>query len=286
MQRRALLASAALVAGLAALFWRDGWYQFPRSAVAAAPPSSIGLGLKGVAADLSRRAAVLASNAEVARSLEGGGIAVHRQALFVAARDAMVDAPPGSWIALADPAGNVLAWWGEAPSRMPPAPKTGVLAVRWSATQLELSHWRVAGSEPFTGIVCVARLLPVQSPDFGRVLGLGRKATVWEPASPEPSLPVLLADAGGAPLVAARYAGPGLPAGTRARALTLAAILALCLPLLAFRPPWVGAGLALALLAAAAWIDPDGRFLASPYVWICALGPLTLPWGFSLVRDA
>ncbi len=148
----------------------------------------------------------------------------------------MVDAPPGSWIALADPAGNVLAWWGEAPSRMPPAPKTGVLAVRWSATQLELSHWRVAGSEPFTGIVCVARLLPVQSPDFGRALGLGRKATVWEPAAPEPGLPVLLADAGGAPLVAARYAGPGLPAGSRARALTLAAILALCLPLLAFRP--------------------------------------------------
>jgi hypothetical protein len=160
LQRRALLASAALLAGLAALFWLDGWYQFPRSAAAAAPPSSIGLRLSDVAADLTRRAAVLAANAEVARSLGGGGIAVHRQALFVAARDAMVDAPPGSWIALADPAGNVLAWWGEAPSRMPPAPKAGVLAVRWSATELELSHWRVAGSEPFTGIVCVARLLP------------------------------------------------------------------------------------------------------------------------------
>ena len=282
MQRRALF--AALIAGLAALFWLDGWYRFPSAAAAAAPPASIGRALDDVAGDLSRRAAMLAANAEVARSLEGGGIAVHRQALFVAARDAMVDAPPGSWIALADPAGNVLAWWGEAPSRMPPAPKSGVLAVRWSATQLELSHWRIAGSAPFTGIVCVARLLPVQSPDFGRALGLGRKAAVWEPAAPASGQPVLLLDAARVPLVCARLSGPGPPTGTRARALTLAAILILCLPMLAFGPPWVGAGLALALVAAAAWTDPDGRFLASPHAWICALGPLMLPWGLSLLR--
>ena len=83
----------------------------------------------------------------------------------------------------------------------------------------------------------------------------------------------------------ARLSGPGPPTGTRARALTLAAILLLCLPLLAFRPPWIGAGLAIALVSAAAWIHPHGRFLASPHAWICALGPLTLPWGLSLLRE-
>ncbi len=285
MQRRALSA-AALIAGLAALFWLDGWYRLPSlAAPSPVPPSSIGQALRDVTDDLARRAAVLASNAEVARSLEGGGIAVHRQALFVAAREAMAGAAPGSWIALADPAGNVLAWWGEAPSRMPAAPKAGALAARWSATQLALSHWRVAGSEAFSGIVCVARLLPVQSPDFGRALGLGEAASMWEPAAAAAGLQVLLTDASGAPLVGARSAGSGMPAGARARGLALAAILLLALPLAASRPRWIGAGLALAFSAAAAWAHPEGRFLASPDPWILALGPLLLPWGLSLLRS-
>ncbi len=285
MQRRAL--SAVLLAGLAALFWLDGWYRLPRwASPSPAPPSSIGSALRDVADDLARRAAVLASNAEVARSLEGGGIAVHRQALFGATRDAMAGAAPGSWIALADPAGNVLAWWGEAPSRMPAAPKTGVLAARWSATQLELSHWRIAGSGPFTGIVCVARLLPVQSPDFGRALGLEDAAAAWEPAAAASGLEVLLRDAAGAPLVGARSAGSAMPTGARARGLALSVVLLLALPLMASRPAWIGAGLALALSAAAAWADPAGRMLASPYSWILALGPLLLPWGLSLLREA
>lgn len=285
MQRRALSA-AALIAGLAVLFWLDGWYRLPRFAAPShVPPSSIERALRDVADDLARRAAVLASNAEVARSLEGGGIAVHRQTLFVAAREAMAGAAPGSWIALADPAGNVLAWWGEAPSRMPGAPKAGALAARWSATQLELSHWRVAGSGAFSGIVCVARLLPVQSPDFGRALGLGEAASMWEPAAAVDGLQVLLTNAGGAPLVGARSTGSGMPAGARARGLALAAILLLALPLAASRPPWIGAGLALAFSAAAAWAHSEGRLLASPYPWILALGPLLLPWGLSLLRE-
>jgi signal transduction histidine kinase len=285
LQRRALSA-AALIAGLAVLFWLDGWYRLPRFAAPShVPPSSIERALRDVADDLARRAAVLASNAEVARSLEGGGIAVHRQTLFVAAREAMAGAAPGSWIALADPAGNVLAWWGEAPSRMPGAPKAGALAARWSATQLELSHWRVAGSGAFSGIVCVARLLPVQSPDFGRALGLGEAASMWEPAAAVDGLQVLLTNAGGAPLVGARSTGSGMPAGARARGLALAAILLLALPLAASRPPWIGAGLALAFSAAAAWAHSEGRLLASPYPWILALGPLLLPWGLSLLRE-
>ncbi len=284
MQRRALLVSA-LLAGLAAILWLDGWYRFPRlEAASPAPPDSIGRALGEVAGDLSRRAEILATDAEVARSLEGGGIAVHRQALFAATRDAMTDAPPGSWIALADPAGNVLAWWGEAPSRIPAAPTTGALAVRWTATELELSHWRIAGTGPYTGIVCVGRLLPVQSPDFGRALGFAESASTWEPAAAAPGLPLLLADAAGKPLVGARSTGVESPPGSKARGIALALVLLLALPLLASRPPWIGGGLTLAFAAAAAWARPDS-LRASPYPWILALGPLLLPWGLKLLRE-
>ena len=144
----------------------------------------------------------------------------------------MTDAPPGSWIALADPAGNVLAWWGEAPSRIPAAPTTGALAVRWTATELELSHWRIAGTGPYTGIVCVGRASP------GAVAGLRPRARTrpspLRRGSRPPPLPacrVLLADAAGKPLVGARSTGVERPPGSKARGIALALVLLLALPL-------------------------------------------------------
>ena len=118
MTRPALLAASLLLA-LASLLWLDGWYPFPGAAASAAPPPGMSRALSAVADDLGRRAEALATDPEVRRSLEGGGIALQRQRLFSAAGTAMAGAPPGSWIALADPAGNLLAWWGEAPTRMP-----------------------------------------------------------------------------------------------------------------------------------------------------------------------
>jgi len=282
MKRRALLAAASLLA-LVSLAWLDGWQTLPVRAAGDSPPADLLRALGDVSRDLSRRAEALASNAEVARSLEGGGIALQRQALFAAAREAMAGAAPGSWIALADPDGNLLAWWGEAPTRTAAAPRQGALAVRWSATRMELSHWKTAGSVVFSGTICAARSLPVEAPGFAEALGLGREALDWEPVAPAADRPILLADGERAFVAGRRVASAGAQA-LRPRVALLILVVLAALPLLAAGPWWIGVGLALLFLASAAWADPAGHVLASARIWGLALGPLLLAPGLARLR--
>ncbi|HWZ85811.1 MAG TPA: PAS domain-containing protein, partial [Thermoanaerobaculia bacterium] len=282
MQRRAFLAAASVLA-LAALFWLDGWYALPGRPARLSPPSPLAGALGRVAADLSGRARALASNAEVGRSLEGGGIALQRQALFAAARDTMAGAQPGSWIALADPEGNVLAWWGEAPARMPAAPRAGSLSVGWSATRLDVTYWQTAGSGVFSGTICAAQSMPVEAPDFAEALGLGSEALDWEPVAPAPDRPVLLAD-GPVALVGARRATATSTVAAVPRTAGLVLIVLVALVLLTAGPWWVGGGLALVFLASVGWASAAGHAIASVHVWILALGPLLLAPGLARLQ--
>jgi signal transduction histidine kinase len=283
LQRRALLA-AAFVLALASLFWLDGWFTLAGRVETAAPPAPLSKALGDVAGDLSRRAQALASNAEVARSLEGGGIALQRQTLFAAARETMAGAAPGSWIALADPEGNVLAWWGEAPTRIPAAPREGPLSVRWSATRMELAHWRTAGSGVYSGTICAARSIPVEAPDFGEALGLDGESLAWEPVVPAGGRPALLSD-GARPFVAARRSVSDGSPGAAPRLAGLLLVVLAALPLLAAGPWWVGAGLAFLYLASVSWAHAGGHALASPHAWVLAVGPLLLPPGLARLRQ-
>src|SRR5437773_8721277 len=133
MQHRARL--AAVLAALPLLLWLDGWLRLPgseRAKPSEPPPRQIQSSLREVADDLIARARALAADPEVARSLEGGGIAVRRQALFSGARRAMDGAAAGTWIVLADSRGDAHAWWGDAPAQMHEIQPSGTLAVRWS----------------------------------------------------------------------------------------------------------------------------------------------------------
>jgi signal transduction histidine kinase len=284
VRRRALL--AAVLVALSLLLWLDGWLRFPPVAPGSRPPDSFGRALRDVDEDLARRAAALAGDPEIARSLEGGGIAVRRQALFTAARNAMIDASPGTWIALADPRGNVHAWWGDAPAQLVEAPPSGTLGVRWWATRLEVLHCRVAGSGPFTSIICAARSVPVDAPGFGRALGLRSEALDWEPVAAGRGMPVLTSASGKVVLAARRSE---TPAGrdARWRRLILGLLLCTSLVLLARSADSlsIGAGLAIGVLAALTYVDPGaGRVLASPTTWVLALGPAVLPAGLELLR--
>ncbi len=274
--RRPLLLVAALLVALACLPWLDGWAVLPGTATPeAAPPPELARSLASVADDLGRRAETFAADGEVRRSLEGGGIAIQRQRLFAAARVAMADAAPGSWIALADPAGNLLAWWGVAPTRMPAPPAEGALSVRWSATRMELDRWHRAGSDAFPGIICAARSLPVDAPAFGQTLGLGARSREWDAMAPAGDLPLLLAD-GHRPVVAARRGAPA-SVDARARLALFVVLAAACLPLVAAGPAWVGAGLAVLFLGTSALARGGGRTLSEPRTWMLAAGPLLLP---------
>ena len=249
VRRRALLAAVLLAAPL--LLWLDGWVGRFHDTRRAAPPEAAVRAVREVVADLQRRAASLAADPEVARSMEGGGIAVRRQALFSAAREAMAGAPAGTWIALADRRGDVHAWWGDAPSQVIEARRPGTLGVRWSATRMELVHWRVAGTGPLAGLIGAARALPVEAPGFGAALDLSGEALDWEPVAADKGQP-LLALAGGETLVAARHAALPLSEDPTGRAAGFALLALLALFLLAGRsePAAVGAGLAIGLLGA------------------------------------
>jgi signal transduction histidine kinase/HAMP domain-containing protein len=282
VRRRTLLAADLLVA-LGALLWLDGWGPH-RGAQAPSAPPELARALGTVSDDLKGRAKTLAENAEVARSLEGGGIAIQRQTIFSAAREAMTGAPAGSWIALADQDGTVLAWWGEAPSRMPPPPRTGSLTIRWTATRLEVAHWRVAGSGAFSGVICAARSLPAEAPGFARALGLGGDSAWWEPIAAEAGRPVLLGE-GGHALVVARRAEPAPPMPRNAsRKAALAVLVLAALPLLAFGPAEIGLGLAVLFLGSVAASSGAPRSLASGTVWILSVGPLLLPLALARLR--
>ncbi|HEY2797747.1 MAG TPA: ATP-binding protein [Thermoanaerobaculia bacterium] len=292
---RASLAAILLAAPV--LLWLDGWFPSWRGARSTRPPDAAVSALRDVAEDLQRRAAALAADPEVARSIEGGGIAVRRQALFNAARDAMAGSAPGTWIALADRRGDVHAWWGDAPSQVLETRTSATLAVRWSATRLELLHWRVVGSGALGGLVCAARSLPVEAPDFGRALNLTGEALDWEPVAPGRGEPLLApigtgpaapgAGAGGAVLIAARRTAAPTAQDPRWKAAALVLLLVIMLFLISGRadPVAMGTGLALGLLAALCYVDAGGeRSLLWPEVWIPAAGAALLPFAFERMR--
>src|SRR5438876_4819917 len=116
----------------------------------------------------------------------------------------MDGAAAGTWIVLADSRGDAHAWWGDAPAQMPEIQPSGTLAVRWSAMRLELMHWRTVGSGTFAGVICAARSISVEAPDFGRALGLVGASVDWEPVSPVAGAPVVLASPQGVALVGVR----------------------------------------------------------------------------------
>ncbi len=290
MKRRAL--AAVLLAAAPVLAWLDGWFvlRAPPAATGSVPPE-LARALSEAAGDLAARVRSLAENPVVARSLEGGGIAVQRERLFASARETVAGAPAGTWIALADLQGNALAWWGDAPARIPSVRPEGTLEVRWSATRMELLHWGVAGKPPFHGVVCAGRSLPVEAPDFASALGLPRIASHWEPMAPDGKAPVLLAADGPGKrvIVAGRETRAGRGVDPRASwgrrvVLALLTVIALALVTAGTGAPPVGAGLAVAFLGAQAHLGGSGRVLGAALPWILAAGLFLLPLGLSMLR--
>ena len=209
---------------------------------------------------------------------------MRRQALFAGARKAMDGAAAGSWIALADPQGKAHAWWGDAPELIPETRRPGTLAVRWATTRFELLHWRVVGSGAFAGVICAGRSLPAEAPEFARAIGLEGPSLDWEPASPGPGGPTLLATPGGEALVAVRPADLSIGTSRLWRRVVLGLLAALGL-LLAFGPSgWIGVGLAVLFLAALCDAGGAARLLASPTPWLLAAGVGALPAALALLR--
>jgi len=279
---------AALAAVAAALAWLDGWTGPPPvSPTGGPPPEDLRRAVERAAEDLAARTKAFALNPEVARSLEGGGIAVQREKLFSGARQALSDAAPGTWITLADPRGNPQAWWGDAPSRIPQVRPPGTLEVRWSATRMELLHWSLAGRESFAGVICAGRSLPVQAPDFARALGISGVSADWEPLAPDGKAPLLLRAGEGAPILAGRVAD--LPAGPdeRIRKLAFALVLAigLALSLTGADSFAAGAGLAALFLGAEVYGATGEKVLASTRPWMLAAGLFLLPVALARLRE-
>lgn len=283
---------AAAVAAALALAYADGWAIWP--AGARREPPSVAPALRAEAVALAARAEAFAARPDVARSLQGGGVAINRLTLFTAARQALGDAPPGSWIALSDPAGTAHAWWGDAPSSLSGLLDRDGSGVRWSATTLTLLVRRTIPGQPQAGIVYAARTLPVEAPDFGRALGLRGRALDWVPVAPArsaqvPALPVpTLLDADGKALVSLRASGTvpsPRPPGAR-YALLLAAAAALFLIGRANDPERVGVGLLVIFLALETRTNLDGRAFASARVWLFAAGLAVLPRALAFLRSA
>jgi C4-dicarboxylate-specific signal transduction histidine kinase len=276
--------AAAVLGALAVLLWADGWFAGNSStAPATAPPVVLRAAFARAAADLAARAAKFSTRPEVSRSLEGGGIAVDRVALFGAARQSLEGAPPGCWIALADRSGNVHAWWGEAPSPVPRALEGEGFAAYWSATSLTLVYRRAAGSGPQAGVVSVARSFPVRAPEFGAALGLGGRAAAWKPAGRE-DVPVLFSS-GGAAIGA--VPAPRISDTPPARTGILIALVAAALFGFARSPRPAAAGLWLALLFLALALLSDGepRLLAAPSLWPMVVGVASVPLGLAALRS-
>ncbi|HEY6066217.1 MAG TPA: hypothetical protein VIY96_08680, partial [Thermoanaerobaculia bacterium] len=270
---RAPLAGALLATPL--LLFLYGRLALPSSARGdSTPPPALSRAFAAAVAELSRRAAEFQSQPEVVRSLEGGGIAVNRLALFTAAGHALSGAPPGAGLALTDPSGSVHAWWGEAPSLEGLVFTREGLAVRWSATRLAVVQRRRVGDGGFSGLVYSSQIFPIEAPDFARTLGLSGASAAWRPLAK--GGPPLLTDSSGGVLVALRRTGTpdfGLP-----RDVAFAALSAIALLLAGRLSDPVRLGLALVL----AFLAIEARFgVAAPLpTWMAAglaLGWATLP---------
>ena len=284
MTRRSLLAVGAALAGIVCLLFSDGWLSFPSPAPRRAMvPETLSKAFRAAAENLSRRAETLARMPEVARSLEGGGIAVNRGALFAAARQALQGADNGTWIALTDAAGNVHAWWGEAPASLAGFVASEGIGTRWSATTLTLLHRRSVGArEP--GVVYSARTFPVEAPEFGRALNLAGEALRWEPVAAGGS-GELLGDGAGHALIFARRASPGAPPQAW-RDAVFAVLLFAVFVLFGRRgdPLSAGAALTLLFLGFEARSSGAGHVLSSWHILVLALGPFLLPIALSRVK--
>jgi len=148
---RVPIAATLLAAPLLLFLW--GRIPFPRPPGTAEPPAALRRAFANAVAELGRRAADFQSQRDVARSLEGGGVAVNRLGLFTAAGHALAAAPPGSGLALTDPAGTVHAWWGDAPPISGLEFSPANVAVRWSATRFVVVERKPVGATGFSGLV-------------------------------------------------------------------------------------------------------------------------------------
>jgi signal transduction histidine kinase len=274
---RVPIAATLLATPLLLFLW--GRIPFPRPAGAAVPPAALRRAFANAVAELGRRAADFQSQRDVARSLEGGGIAVNRLGLFTAAGQALAGAPPGSGLALTDAAGTVHAWWGDAPPIAGLEFSPANIAVRWSATRFVVVERKPVGAAGFSGLVFSSRSFPVAAPDFAGSLGLRGATADWRPAASGGA--PLLTDASGVVQVTARR---GPPASTwpvsRNLAFGLAlAVAAICAGRMNDRIR-MGIALAIAFLAVEARFG-DLLSLETPIVAALALGwavlPLALP---------
>src|SRR5262249_34857807 len=96
------------------------------SAAVASRPADLSRGWD----DLERRARAFAHAPATATFLGGGGVAVDRAALFVAAQNALSGARSGASLTLVDPSGDPVAWAGRAPTVFPSSVSSGAV---WSA---------------------------------------------------------------------------------------------------------------------------------------------------------
>jgi signal transduction histidine kinase len=272
---------AAAVAGLAAVLLLDGWIPTPRRPEpSSAPPAGLGAAFDAAVADLTRRASVATGRPELVRALSGGGIAANRLALFSALRQTIDGAPAASWIALADPAGTLLAWWGDTPSPLVRTSEEG-LAARWSATTLTLVCRRAIGGGR-AGAIYAGRVLPVTAPEFARAIDAPASAAGWEPVA-RGGVATMARGAGGEDLVRVRP-GAAPPSRWPARALLLTALACAALVIGRARSPVrIGAGVTLAYLALTA-ASGSGRVLASPVTLLLAIGYAVLPSAAAVFR--
>ncbi len=265
------------------MLWLDGWFapsSSPRPP--ARLPATLREAFSRAAGDLAARAASFSGKPQVSRSLQGGGIAVDRAALFAAARQVIEGAPPGCWIALTDRAGNVHAWWGEAPSPVPQRLAPDGFSTLWSATTLTLVYRRSLGSGPQAGVVSAARSFPARAPEFGAALGLSGEETAWSPLGRRDA-PALFRD--GEAFVGALAAS--LPREA-ALSRTLIVALVLLVALVGFvRSKRAGpAGLLLALLYLAVTVSAseEPRALSNTAVWPLAVGVASAPLAIAALR--
>ncbi|MEO8430922.1 MAG: ATP-binding protein [Acidobacteriota bacterium] len=280
---------AAAFVGAVFLLFADGWLPLPTPSGQASPPR-LSRALVREAASLGVRARSFGGRPDVAKSLQGGGVAINRLTLFAAARQVLEGAPAGSWLALTDPAGTAQAWWGDAPASLTAFPDTDGLSVRWATTTMTLIVRLSLEGRPQAGIVYAARAFPLEPVDFRRALDLESKIGGWEPVSAvDGRVPAILRDGAGRPLVGfrrtANAGSPLPPTRNRQRALAIAIVAALFLIGRAEKPWRVGLALLILFFAAESALSTSGRTLASWSSWLFAAGVALLPFVFSAVRS-